>query len=149
MNWLLRRTGTARIGISMSNFSQPELCPFSSVLRGNRMIPVLPRKPQPFKNQQQSMTNEISSTTTERGAGARWSNRGRPEGRDERDRASQIERIFTNGEPLRRRICLQVLFVFISESGSSVQRLDLRAERAHLLSQWTKISESMKTRPQP
>ena len=35
---------------------------------------------------------------------------GRPEGRDERDRASQIERIFTNVEPLRRRICLQVLY---------------------------------------
>ena len=74
---------------------------------------------------------------------------GRPEGRDERDRASQIERIFTNGEPLRRRICLQVLFVFISESGPSVQRLDIRAERAHLLSQRIRISESIKARPQP
>jgi hypothetical protein len=35
---------------------------------------------------------------------------GRPEGRDERDRASQIERIFTNVELLRRRICLRVLY---------------------------------------
>ena len=38
---------------------------------------------------------------------------GRPKGRDERDRASQIERVFTNGERLRRRISSSVLFVFI------------------------------------
>lgn len=37
---------------------------------------------------------------------------GQPEGRDERDRASQIAQISTNGERLRRRILFSVLFVF-------------------------------------
>ena len=74
------------------------------------------------------MTNEISSTTS---------------------RTNFYERGAASPEN-RRRICLQVLFVFSSDiRGSSAQRLDIRAERAHLLSQWTKISESMKTRPQP
>jgi hypothetical protein len=41
---------------------------------------------------------------------------------DERDRASQIRRIFTNRERLSRRICLSVLFVFIRDiRGSSVR----------------------------
>ena len=56
---------------------------------------------------------------------------GRPEGRDERDRASQIGRMFTNGERLQRRISLSVVFVFFREiRGSNVCRLDIRASQS-------------------
>ena len=50
------------------------------------MIPVLPRKPRPLKDQQRSMTAGLF--------------------------LPRIERIFTNGERLRRRISFSVLFVF-------------------------------------
>ena len=74
--------------------------------RGNRVIPFLPGKPQPFKDQ------------------------------------PRIERIFTNGERLRRRIWFAGLICVYSEiRGSDVQRLDIRAERAHSLSQRIRISE--------
>ena len=50
-----------------SNLRHPELCPLASASRGTPMIPVFPGKPQPFKDQQRSMTKGISSTTIERG----------------------------------------------------------------------------------
>jgi hypothetical protein len=59
---------------------------------------------------------------------------GRPKGRDERDRASQIKRIFTNGERRRRRFSLLVSLVFVQEiGGSNIQRMDIRVGWVHSL----------------
>ena len=39
------------------SLSHPEHCPLASASRGNRMTPILPGKPRPFKGQQRSMSN--------------------------------------------------------------------------------------------
>ena len=64
-----------------SNLRHPELCPLASASRGTPMIPVFPGKPQPFKDQQRSMTKGISSTTIERGGRRENRNLGKAEGR--------------------------------------------------------------------
>ena len=66
------------------------------------MIPVLHKKPGPFRDQQRSMTGEIFYP--------------------------RIERIFTYGEQLRRRCLFSVLFVLIRKiRGSNFHRLAIRA----------------------
>lgn len=53
---------------------------------------------------------------------------GRLEGRDERDRASQIKRILRHGERLCRRISMFVSFVFVREiGGSNIQHMNIKA----------------------
>ena len=45
---------------------------------------------------------------------------GRPKGRDERDRASQIAWVFKNGERLRWWMCLSVFFLFFCSLRGSI-----------------------------
>ena len=106
--------------------------------------PFCPESGSHSKNRQRSMTDGIISTTIERRGQVRdGATEGRPEGRDERDRASQIERIYTKGERLRRRISFSVLFVLIRKiRGSNVRHLDIRAERVHSRSRRIRISEA-------